>query len=92
MYCKFLLSFFTFNVRSILINTDSNKLIGDKLTVNEDYLDNALNYQANTFASTSFENLGNGKFKSSQLPSLAQVSSINAICIDDVDNDGHEDK
>ncbi len=54
-------------------------------------LNTSLHYDALTFATTYFENLGNGKFKSIPLPNLAQLSSVNGILIDDFDNDGHSD-
>ena len=54
-------------------------------------LKTALNLKAKTFASAYIENLGNGKFKTSLLPQLAQTSSINSILIDDYDLDGHKD-
>ncbi len=51
----------------------------------------ALHYEAKTFASAFFENLGKGKFEMHSLPSEAQVSSINDIIIDDYNNDGNKD-
>lgn len=54
-------------------------------------LKNALHYEAHTFASTYFENLGNGKFKIHVLPVIAQISSINTIILDDFNGDQHPD-
>ena len=51
----------------------------------------ALNYKAKTFASVFIENLGDGIFKEHLLPNQAQISSINDICVDDFNNDGHKD-
>lgn len=53
----------------------------------EQKLQNALHYEATDFASTYFENLGNGQFKAHPLPKLAQLSSINDILIEDFNND-----
>ncbi|WP_181938006.1 MULTISPECIES: VCBS repeat-containing protein [unclassified Arenibacter] len=54
-------------------------------------LDNALHYEAKTFASISMENLGNGNFEIRPLPDLAQVSNINSSVIYDFDGDGIKD-
>jgi len=54
-------------------------------------LESALHYDAFTFASTYFENLGNGSYKASILPVQAQVSSVNDFIIMDLDQDGHLD-
>jgi hypothetical protein len=51
-------------------------------------LDNALHYEAKTFASVSMENLGNGRFNIKVLPDLAQISNINSSVIYDFDKDG----
>ena len=56
-----------------------------------EFLNESLEYKANTFASICLENKGKGKFEIHQLPSLAQVSSINGIEIIDVDKDGLKD-
>lgn len=57
----------------------------------EDNLSDALHYQADTFANSYLENLGNGKFQISNLPIEAQLSSINDILIDDFNADGNLD-
>ncbi|WP_462251704.1 VCBS repeat-containing protein [Ferruginibacter sp.] len=44
-----------------------------------------------TSASVWIENLGNGKFKTHELPILAQLAPINSIVADDVDEDGNLD-
>ncbi len=54
-------------------------------------LDNSLHYAAQTFASSYMENLGNGNFKISPLPNMAQLSSINDIHIEDFNLDGNLD-
>ena len=54
-------------------------------------LENSTNFEATNFASSYIENLGNGKFKFSNLPALSQISSINGIVIDDYDGDGQLD-
>ncbi len=46
-------------------------------------LKTALNLNAKTFASAYIENIGNGNFNIRPLPSLAQVSSINSVLIDE---------
>ncbi|MDY7394303.1 VCBS repeat-containing protein [Aureibaculum sp. 2210JD6-5] len=51
----------------------------------------ALNLKAKTFASSYIENNGKGNYSLKPLPSLAQVSSVNSILIDDFDSDGHKD-
>lgn len=56
-----------------------------------DLLSQSLEYKANTFSSICLENLGNGNFKTHELPRLAQLSSINDIVIEDVDLDGNND-
>ena len=56
-----------------------------------DKLEKALNYSATNFASIYIENLGDGKFKISQLPQEAQFSMVNSILFADVNNDGTKD-
>lgn len=57
----------------------------------EDQLGNAIQYSAHTFATTYFENQGNGSFQPHILPNLAQVSSVNDIVVEDFDQDGNLD-
>lgn len=57
----------------------------------EDQLKNALHYKANTFASAYIENIGDGSFKVTPLPSLAQLSNINDMLIKDFNGDGFLD-
>ena len=57
----------------------------------EDKLKSGIHYKAETFASVSIENLGNGTFKSMRLPNEAQFSSINAIISDDFNHDGKKE-
>lgn len=47
--------------------------------------------ELNWMASSYIENLGNGKFKVTELPLLAQVSSIRGLLIEDFDKDGYPD-
>lgn len=54
-------------------------------------LKQALHLKATMFSSVYLENLGPGKFKIHVLPNEAQISSINAIRIDDFDKDGLKD-
>ncbi len=54
-------------------------------------LNQSLNYEAKTFASSYIENLGDGRFEIHPLPHTAQYSSINDILIEDFNNDGHLD-
>ena len=54
-------------------------------------LETALNLKAKTFASAFIENNGDGSFNVKPLPTLAQVSSINSILVDDYNADGHKD-
>lgn len=57
----------------------------------EQNLSNALHYEIDTFASTYIENLGNGKFKLSELPIESQFSSINDMIVRDFNSDGNLD-
>ncbi|MCK4561358.1 MAG: VCBS repeat-containing protein [Flavobacteriaceae bacterium] len=54
-------------------------------------LDEALHYEAHTFASVFIENLGNGEFKLSNLPIQVQFSSVNDILVEDFNDDGNLD-
>ena len=54
-------------------------------------METALNRRAVTFASTYYENIGNGHFEARILPALAQLSSVNAIETGDFDGDGNLD-
>ncbi len=54
-------------------------------------LQQALHYQADTFASFYFHNDGGGTFSASPLPNLAQIAPIKGIIAHDVDGDGHLD-
>ncbi|MDT0687686.1 FG-GAP-like repeat-containing protein [Autumnicola psychrophila] len=56
----------------------------------EEELENSLHYQVKSFASVYLENR-NGKFVRHELPSEAQISSINQILVDDYNNDGNID-
>ena len=67
----------------------SNATIEDM--VGKRQLENALHRVARTFASAYFENNGNGSFTPKKLPNIAQLSSINAIEVDDYNKDGNLD-
>jgi len=54
-------------------------------------LDKSLHYTADTFASSYIENLGNGSFKVTKLPRIAQISNINDMLVTDVNKDGNLD-
>jgi hypothetical protein len=54
-------------------------------------LQQALHYQADTFASVYLQNNGNGTFTSFALPDLAQIAPLRAIIAHDVDGDGNLD-
>ena len=54
-------------------------------------IDTAIQYEAKNFATSYFENLGEGRFIARNLPELAQISSVNAIVTEDFDNDGNLD-
>jgi hypothetical protein len=58
---------------------------------NPSQLQNAVHYQADTFASVYLRNNGGGTFTSSALPNLAQISPIKGIVVHDVDGDGNLD-
>jgi hypothetical protein len=57
----------------------------------ESLLEKSLHLQVQTFASCYFENKGNGKFIVKPLPNMAQLSALNDIIIDDIDEDGNLD-
>lgn len=54
-------------------------------------LSKALNYSAQTFAHVQLKNLSKGKFDIKKLPEYTQLSSLNDIIINDIDNDGTSD-
>ncbi|MGI8951572.1 MAG: VCBS repeat-containing protein [Chitinophagaceae bacterium] len=51
----------------------------------------ALIYHANNFTSVYLRNDGNGKFTMMPLPTEAQISVLNGMCVDDFDGDGNLD-
>ncbi len=57
----------------------------------EESLEKALHYQAKTFATSYFENRGDGTFAATAFPNAVQLSAINAILPGDYDGDGHAD-
>jgi hypothetical protein len=61
------------------------------LDVYGESLKTAFNRKANWFTSSYIENLGNGKFKITALPNLAQLSATNSLITMDVDKDGNLD-
>ncbi|MEZ4884311.1 MAG: VCBS repeat-containing protein [Chitinophagales bacterium] len=66
-----------------------------KATLKEVYgeaaFENAIHYAAKTFASTYFENKGDGTFRLHALPNLAQISAINVVEVADLNEDGFDD-
>ena len=54
-------------------------------------LEQAISYGVKTFASTYFENTGDGKFVAHGFENLAQISSINDMVIEDFNGDGNMD-
>ncbi|HDZ06773.1 hypothetical protein LCGC14_0243040 [marine sediment metagenome] len=57
----------------------------------EEKLKNSLHYSADTFASVYIENKGNGQFKMTNLPNLAQLTNLNDMLISDFNGDGSLD-
>lgn len=57
----------------------------------EEKLKNSLHYSADTFASVYVENIGDGKFKMTNLPNLAQLTNLNDMLISDFNGDGSLD-
>ena len=57
----------------------------------EENLNNALHYEAKTFASIYIENKGNGNLEMRELPAEAQLSPINDMVIWDFNKDGNLD-
>ncbi|MEM6698608.1 MAG: FG-GAP-like repeat-containing protein, partial [Bacteroidota bacterium] len=54
-------------------------------------LENAYHLQATTFESVYIKNKGDGEFEVHPLPTLAQISNINDLLVDDFDEDGYLD-
>jgi hypothetical protein len=54
-------------------------------------LDGSLTLKVQTVETSLLENLGDGNFKLSPLPTLSQISTVNGILTDDFDHDGHPD-
>ncbi|MFM9836619.1 MAG: VCBS repeat-containing protein [Cyclobacteriaceae bacterium] len=59
--------------------------------LNADERKDALVLKANYMSSSYIENLGQGKFKLTNLPLLVQVAPVNGITVDDIDGDGFLD-
>jgi hypothetical protein len=91
-------------VRGKECSTDQMPFIGDKFPTYEgfatasleeiyeaDQLSNAVQYEANNFASVYLENKGNGVFEINLLPKEAQLAPINGIVATDFDKDGIKD-
>ncbi|MEL6720338.1 MAG: VCBS repeat-containing protein, partial [Bacteroidota bacterium] len=74
-----------FQTYDLFASADASAIYGDNK------LENALHYEASTFASTYFENKGDGTFEAHELPMLAQFSSINDFIIEDFNQDDHLD-
>ncbi|MEN7550781.1 VCBS repeat-containing protein [Rapidithrix thailandica] len=56
-----------------------------------DHLQKSTRYQVKSFATCYAENLGNGRFALKPLDNLAQISSVNALLADDINQDGNPD-
>ena len=67
----------------------ANAGIYDILTAEE--LKDALVLKANYMNTSYIENLGEGKFKTSALPSQAQTAPVNGMLVEDFDDDGNLD-
>jgi len=74
-----------FETYDLFASADASAIYGDNK------LENALHYEATTFASTYFENKGDGTFEAHELPMLAQISSVNDFIVEDFNTDGHLD-
>ncbi len=59
--------------------------------LSKEQLKDALILHANNFQSVYLRNDGNGKFTMIPLPKEAQISLLNAMCVDDFDGDGNLD-
>ncbi|MEQ9288984.1 MAG: VCBS repeat-containing protein [Cyclobacteriaceae bacterium] len=57
----------------------------------KNHLDQSVNYKAETFATTYFENLGEGIFKPRPLEPAAQTTTVNDLLIEDFNADGKLD-
>lgn len=69
---------------------DFAKATYDNLLTEEER-NKALKLDANYCPSVYVENTGNGTFKTKPLPTLAQLSPINGMIVEDFDKDGHLD-
>ncbi|WP_207763820.1 VCBS repeat-containing protein [Flagellimonas pacifica] len=67
----------------------ANQKITDLFSADE--LEDAYTLEANNFATSYLENLGNGQFKIVSLPVQAQFSPIYAILVEDLNQDGNLD-
>ncbi len=54
-------------------------------------LEHSMHFQVSSFSSIVLNNAGNGQFKRSNLPAIAQIAPINDMIIQDFDEDGHLD-
>lgn len=54
-------------------------------------LDKAVYYKIHTLATSYIENKGNGKFELRPMDNRAQISNVNSILIEDIDQDGNKD-
>ncbi len=80
---------YTIGVRFSTYESFSNVSVQDVFSSSQ--LDQAIHYQADTFASVYLENSGNQTFASAPLPNAAQISPIKEIISHDVDGDGYLD-
>ncbi len=74
-----------FSNYDLFASSDVSEVYGDSK------LEKALHLEANTFASVYIENLGEGKYRVSPLPMVAQISSINDFILDDFNGDSKVD-
>ncbi len=80
---------FTGNLTTDILLTFSEVPVRQFLTSSQ--LNEALHYQADTFASVYLQNDGDGTFTSLPLPTLAQISPVRGIVAHDVDGNGTRD-
>jgi hypothetical protein len=76
--------------KKYLLHADYAKISMEKLK-NDYGSEGWSDLKCETSASVWIENLGNGKFKTHELPIQAQLAPINSIVADDVDEDGNID-
>lgn len=91
-------------VNDFIKSIKQNPELRDKIPTNNDFsmttlyeiygeenMDDALHYKIHTMATSYIENKGNGEFELIPLDNRAQISNINSILIQDIDQDGNKD-